>query len=55
MDITDMKIYGYASLRTGHTKDELKKNFEIKKNLTKDEISQSISWLNKRVPILGSN
>lgn len=28
MDITDMKIYGYASLRTGHTKDELKKNFE---------------------------
>ncbi len=28
MDITDMKIYGYTSLRTGHTKDELKKNFE---------------------------
>ena len=28
MNITDMKIYGYASLRTGHTKDELKKNFE---------------------------
>lgn len=28
MDITDMKIYGYASLRTGHTKDELKKNFK---------------------------
>lgn len=28
MDIIDTKIYGYASLRTGHTKAELKKNFE---------------------------
>ena len=28
MDITNMKIYGYASLRTGHTKGELKENFK---------------------------
>lgn len=28
MDISNMKIYGYASLRTGHTKHELIENFE---------------------------
>lgn len=28
MNISNQKIYGYASIRTGHTKSELKENFE---------------------------